>query len=260
MSAGRAFTDRLRQPEYTGENRCLPCTMLNGAVAVLLAAVATVLATPIAGTVVLGLSLSAISFRGYLVPGTPELTKRYLPDRVLRLFGKGPELPGPGETVDVEAYLLDVGALRETDDGDDVEPTDSFATEWAERIDAAREAPAVAAADVLDLDEPGVDERDGATVVTDDGLSAADWPSSAALLADLGAVPTLRDRDPEWQDRGREEQGRILAGLRLFVETCPDCGGRPELGEETVECCCRRGEVYTYECPDCGARLLELEQ
>ena len=260
MSTGRALTDRLRQPEYTGENRCLPCTVLNTGIAVLVAAAATVLGTPIAGAAVLALSLSAIYLRGYLVPGTPELTKRYLPDRVLRLFGKGPELPDPGETVDVEAYLLDAGALRETADGDDVELADGFATEWAERIDEARSDPAAAAGDVLDLEDPGVEDRDGATVVTDGDLPAADWPSRAALLADLGAVPALAERDPEWTDRGREEQGRILAGLRLFVETCPDCGGRPELGEETVESCCRRAEVYTYECPDCGARLLELEQ
>ncbi|MFC6734994.1 hypothetical protein ACFQEQ_01905, partial [Halolamina salina] len=60
--------------------------------------------------------------------------------------------------------------------------------------------------------------------------------------------------------RSREERGRILAGLRLFVERCPACGGTPELGEETVESCCRRAEVYTHQCRDCGARLLEIEQ
>jgi hypothetical protein len=158
----------------------------------------------------------------------------------------------------VEGYLLDAGVLREA--GDDLELADSFAAKWREQIAAARDAPARAAGDLLDIDDPGVEDRDGATVVTDDGLPAADWPSRAALLADLGAVPTLSGRDAEWQDRGREEQGPILTGLRLFVETCPDCGGRPELGEETVESCCRRAQVYTYECPDCGARLLELGQ
>jgi rRNA maturation protein Nop10 len=46
----------------------------------------------------------------------------------------------------------------------------------------------------------------------------------------------------------------------VFLESCPACGGDPELGEETVESCCRQAEVYTYSCPDCGARLLEIEQ
>ena len=260
MSTGPSFVDRLRQPAYTGENRCLPCTVLNVAIALVLAAAATIVGTPIAGAAVLTVSLAAIYLRGYLVPGTPELTKRYLPDRVLRLFGKAPDLPDPGETVDVEAYLLDVGAVRETPAGDDVELTEAFATAWSARIEEAREALAEAAGDVLDLDDPGVEDRGGATVVTEDGIRAADWPSRPALLADLGAVPALRDRDPEWGERDHGEQGRILAGLRLFVESCPDCGAAPELGEETVESCCRRAEVVTYECPDCGARLVEIEQ
>jgi hypothetical protein len=255
----RAIVDRLRKPAYTGENRCSPCTVLNVVIALALAAVLGVVATPIVGTAALALSLSAIYFRGYLVPGTPELTKRYLPDSVLRLFGKAPTLPDPGETVDVEGYLLEVGALQETDDGD-LERTESFAAAWQEGIDDARDDPAAAAGAVLDIDDPGVEDRDGATVVTDGDLAVADWPSRPALLADLGAVPALRARDPEWTDRDRTEQGRILSGLRLFVADCPNCGGAPELGEETVESCCRRAQVYTYVCPDCDARLLEIEQ
>jgi len=101
----RRLLARLRQPAYTGENRCLPCTVLNIAIAGTLAVGAALLATPLAGAVVLVASLSAIYLRGYLVPGTPELTKRHAPDRLLRLFGKAPELPEPGETVDVEEYL-----------------------------------------------------------------------------------------------------------------------------------------------------------
>lgn len=116
------------------------------------------------------------------------------------------------------------------------------------------------AGDVLDLDDPSVEERNGATVVTDDDRHVFEWPSHASLLADLGAVPALAARDPDWDTRGREIQGRILSGLRLFVESCPACGGTPELDEETVESCCRRAQVYTYECPDCGARLSEIEQ
>jgi len=253
------IVDRFRQPAYTGENRCTPCTVVNVAIAVVLAAALGVVVPPL-GVAVLLLSLSAIYLRGYLVPGTPELTKRYLPDRVLSLFGKAPDLPDPGETVDVEAYLLDAGAVRETADGQDLELTDAFAAAWGERVDEVRDRPAAAAGDLLELDDPGVEERDGATVVTDGGDHVADWPSRAALLADLGAVEPLCARDPEWPTRSRAEQGRILAGLRLFVETCPDCGGTPELGEETVESCCRRAQVYTYECPDCEARLLEIEQ
>lgn len=84
------IVEPLRKPEYTGENRCTPCTVLNLAIA---GAIGTAVArrSRVAGAAVVGASTAAIYLRGYLVPGTPELTKRYLPERVLRLFGKAPE-------------------------------------------------------------------------------------------------------------------------------------------------------------------------
>lgn len=256
-AAASSLLERVRQPEYTGENRCLPCTIVNVCIAVGLSAVVGVLATPVAGGLVLAGSLAAIWLRGYLVPGTPELTKRYLPDSVLRLFGKAPDLPDPGETVDVEAYLDGLGAVREGDD--DVELTPAFEAAWRREIDAVKADPAAAAGEVLSLEDPGVETRGDATVVTDGGMAAANWPSGPALVADLGADRLLEQRDPSWNERDHAERGRILAGLRVFLETCPDCGGTPELGEDTVESCCRRAQVYTYTCPDCGARLLEVE-
>lgn len=253
------LTERLRQPAYTGENRCTPCTILNTAIALLFAAVAAVFLTPVVGLLVLAGSLAAIYFRGYLVPGTPELTKRYLPDRVLRWFGKAPELPAPGQTLDVEGYLFEARAVEEDEAGELVLQAD-FAADWDHAIEGVRGDTAAAAGDLLDIPNPGIEDSGEACIVTDDGLHAADWPSRAALLADLGAVRVLRERDADWEARERTEQGRILAGLRVFAESCPACGGTPELGEETVESCCRRAEVITYGCPDCGARLLELEQ
>lgn len=257
-TAAHSFVDRVRRPEYTGENRCLPCTVVNACIALGLSSLVAVVATPVAGGLVLGTSLAAIWLRGYLVPGTPELTRRYLPDTVLRLFGKAPDLPEPGETVDVEAYLLEVGAVR--DGGVDVELAPSFARDWQTEIDAVKADTAAAAGEVLSLDAPDVEPRGDATVVTEDGLAVANWPSEAALVADVAAVRVLEDRDPSWPDREHVERGRILAGLRIFLETCPACGATPRLGEDTVESCCRRAQVFTYTCPDCEARLLEVEQ
>lgn len=87
--------DAFREPEYTGENRCVPCTAINVALAVALTAASAVLG-PVAALAVFAGSMASIYFRGYLVPGTPELTKRYLPDRVLALFGKAPDGPREG--------------------------------------------------------------------------------------------------------------------------------------------------------------------
>lgn len=87
------FVEEFRRPEYTGENRCIPCTILNLAIA---AAVGLAIArrSSVGGAVVTAVSIAVIYFRGYLVPGTPTLTKRYLPPAVLRWFGKdtGPDI------------------------------------------------------------------------------------------------------------------------------------------------------------------------
>lgn len=84
-----SFLGGLKNPEYTGENRCVPCTVVNALIAVAVSGLAA-LALPPLGLVVLAVSALLIYFRGYLVPGTPELTKRYLPARVLTAFGKNP--------------------------------------------------------------------------------------------------------------------------------------------------------------------------
>lgn len=75
----------VRRPEYTGDNRCLPCTVVNVVLAGLLTAAAAFVAPPL-GIAVAAASLTSIYLRGYLVPKTPELTKRYLPARVHAWF------------------------------------------------------------------------------------------------------------------------------------------------------------------------------
>ena len=140
MAAGGVF-DRLRQPEYTGENRCLPCTGVNLVIAAVLtvavgagavAAGATGPQAFVAGAAVFACAAGAVYLRGYLVPGTPWLTETYFPDWVLRWFDKdtttttvGPPGtadatgPGPGEE-DVEATLQRLGAIEECVDSADL--------------------------------------------------------------------------------------------------------------------------------------------
>ncbi|MDL0138608.1 hypothetical protein PNP85_03675 [Halobacterium salinarum] len=84
------IVDSLHQPEYTGENRCGPCTVLNLVIAALLGSLIA-RKTKLGGLIAVTVSVSLIYLRGYLVPGTPTLTKQYLPSSVLRWFGKDPE-------------------------------------------------------------------------------------------------------------------------------------------------------------------------
>lgn len=169
--------EQYRQPEYTGENRCLPCTAVNVAIAVVVSALASFVGTPVLGLLVFGGSLLAISLRGYLVPGTPELTKAYLPDWVLATFDKAERPPSepepdlsaasedPAETaestsapesedatvtsdvaagerdepVDPETLLFDMDAIQETEDGEDIELTDGFADTLFDAADTLRD-------------------------------------------------------------------------------------------------------------------------
>jgi len=87
--ADSSVLDSLRQPEHTGENRCVPCTVLNLAIAVVVSVLAGRRRRAL-GLFVLGVSVALIYLRGYLVPGTPALTKRYLPASVRTAFGKHP--------------------------------------------------------------------------------------------------------------------------------------------------------------------------
>ncbi|WP_254766382.1 hypothetical protein [Salinilacihabitans rarus] len=263
--------DWLRQPEYTGENRCIPCTAVNMAIAVVLAAAAAI-AVPPAGPVVLGVSLGAIYFRGYLVPGTPTLTKRYFPDWLLAAFDKAPADFEAPEATDVgrdganpEETLLDAGVVAPCDDVDDLCLADDVREAWRERVveyrDGDRERQVAA---FLGVDPDGVavasrGETDAVGARVDGGL-AGRWESEAALLADIAGADVLADRVDGWGALSVQTRSRVASGLRAFVEVCPTCDGPISIDEETVESCCRSRQVYAVTCDDCGSRILEVAQ
>jgi len=272
MASTSGTLARFKQPEYTGENRCMPCTVVNTIIAVvlcgLLGAGVFLAASPAAGAATGGVSfaacLSAIYLRGYLVPGTPELTKRYFPPWLLALFGKEPERPGEElETeIDPEAELLEVGALEPCQQGEDLCLTESFKGEWYEEIDrvqAGADANRDRLLDLLGLDEADVSftEHGAAFQAFVDGTVVGRWESEAAFLADLGAARTLEARYAGWDRLPVEARGQLLNGLRLFIDTCPGCGGTPTFDTDTVESCCSTREVAAVTCDECDSQLFE---
>ena len=266
MSVVQNLYDEVRQPEYTGENRCMPCTVTNTAITAVVSAGLWLLVTPIAAVAFAVFGLAAIALRGYLVPGTPWITKRYFPEWLLSLFGKAEDpvaadAPAYEGTVDPEEYLLERGIITETPDGQDLELTEGFWPEWDAEIQRAADDPASAVGDLLELEDPRIEtpEQGAGCRVFDGEVRVAQWPSRAALLADLGAVSALRKQGIDVDEMEQADAGALLAGLRVFAESCPDCGGSLELGEDTVESCCRVADVFTYDCNDCSARVLEIE-
>lgn len=142
-----------------------------------------------AGGVVLALSAGALSLRGYLVPGTPALTKRYLPHRVLAWFGKAPDTTTVDPALNPEEALLAAGALEPCADRDDLCLSADFRRAWYDEIDRldAANADRERLLDVLGVDSGAVFEDHGdAFRARVDGSVVGRWESEAAFLADLG--------------------------------------------------------------------------
>ncbi len=271
--------DRFRRPEYTGENRCPPCTVVNVAIAVGLAIVIAVVSPPV-GIVVGLVSLLAIYLRGYLVPGTPTLTKRYFPEWLLAKFEKAPASPAvdqrasqerqrdatdavEDEDVDPERALLEAGVVADCVDGTDLCLADDVDEQFRSRIDDLREGDRreqLAARFDIDPERVRHRELESHVFVTVDGRRAGRWESDAALLADLAGFDVLEARLADWESLPLETQSQLVASLRVFVEQCPSCEGEISIGEETVESCCRAHEIYAITCDDCGARVIEVTQ
>jgi hypothetical protein len=135
-----SFTTGFRQPEYIGENRCFPCTLLNVGIAAVVSIVVGLWMAG-AGAAVFLLSLGSIYFRGYLVPGTPTLTKAYLPDRVLLWFGKDQQRSSTDAEFRLDEILSNTGAIGPCERDDDLCLQPEFRTAWHDRIETVQNPP-----------------------------------------------------------------------------------------------------------------------
>ena len=262
-----------KNPEYTGSNRCVPCTVVNVVLSV------GVAATIAAGSIALGITASraaelavgvfvlcsvVIYFNGYLVPGTPALTKRYLPDSALRLFGKT-NRPHAATTVDPETELRTAGLLVE--DGSDLALHPSFETAWMTAANACTNDESMdeeitrrlATLAGVEPERLELSDRPHAYLAWYDNELIASWESRAACVADVAAVDVISEFDSLWHDRPLAEQAELLGALRLFIEQCPVCDGAVTLSHEVVSSCCYDRNVIASTCDDCGARLFEID-
>ncbi|MFU8868791.1 hypothetical protein [Natronococcus sp.] len=272
----RAALARVRNPEYTGENRCVPCTTVNAA----LAAGASALVGKVSrrgGVAAFAGSLAVIGLRGYLVPGTPALTKRYLPAPILEYFDTHP-LEEPDEeptelttetieeyerqrerAVDPERFLLEVGAveIRENDLGF----TDDLADLIDDRLRTLPDDPIEPelVAELYGLEPGSVTVEDRSYPAVKIGRRIHTWPSTAALLADLATHRALEELTDRWAAVPQAQRIELLEALRSFRERCPDCGGPITLTEDTVDSCCQTYAVHALNCDGCGQPLLEFD-
>lgn len=261
----REVLEDLRQPEYTGENRCRLCTILNIIIAGTIASLAGVYLLEV-GFVLFTIFVLLIYFRGYLIPYTPELTKRYFPDWVLQYFDHDPSaarderMQGPA-SLDPEIILRDAGAIEMCETENDLCLSTDFKRDLYTTIGTLKSegTERSAIAPVLDVDPESLEfvEYGDAFAAFVDNQKAGQWESRAAFLADTAAAQVLSERYPGWAQLPTPERGGVLGALRVFLTECPACGGPVSFGRDTVESCCRETEVIAVSCDSCGARLFE---
>lgn len=262
-----AFNSRLRQPEYTGDNRCMLCTAANIAIAGAGSAFIGKLKSRRLGTTIFIASLGVVYFRGYFIPGTPTLTKRYFPDRVLRWFDKDTTTVMTDEIaeIDSEQVLLDAYAVEPCRESSDLCLTFGFQEAWRERIHTTRmheptEDDLASALNVVPEDHRiTIDQQGSAFIAYTDEAIIGQWSSPAAVIADVAAATELSERLSDWSECAPAKIARILKSLRIFIEQCPQCDGLVQVEQEVVESCCRSYDVIASSCQDCDARLFEME-
>lgn len=284
--------DSMKHPEYTGENRCIPCTIVNVVIA-LVVAVAIAWLTIEVAVVFFLLSIGVIYFRGYLIPGTPELTSRYLPESIHRRFDHHPaaqEYADGAEAdededkppllrddfefetvekvkyhkenkVNPEEYLLEAGVIEFVEELNDIRLTQEFIDQMDQRFDEL-DIDEVTEADIGQLYDHEADE------VTDEnrdypaykvGMMIRKWPSEPSLLSDLASEEVITDFADDWPEVPVEQRADMREMFRYLRDDCPFCGGQIIATEDTVRSCCGTWQVFAIKCDSCDHHFVELD-
>lgn len=263
-----------RRPEYTGENRCWPCTAVNlGVLAAL--CVPLGLLWPAAGAVAGLAGAAVVWYRGYLFPYTPRLAPRlirWLPGDPFhrRRGGESLEtLAGEGSDrgdVDGERVLR---TLVESDavvpDGEGLVLTDRFRTQWTEAMDElAGSSPdelanAALGASSVAASSEAIEGPDRTYVVLSDGSGNVSWLERPVAIAETAAAEVLASLDVP-----AERRDVAAHAACAFLDRCPACGD--DVVETSANSCCG-GIVPTptvaaprvLACETCDVRFFTLD-
>jgi len=254
----------LRRPEYTGSNRCWPCTVLNAAIVGVVALVLARRDRRLLAAVAALAGAGAVALRGYVIPYTPVVAPRLvaalpLPDSVL---GKPADSEIPesvsltGADLDGErvlATLADAGAIEA--DGELIRPTAPVDAAWNDEMDrlatVSPETLAREASETLPTvaDATAYENETGQWLAVDGTLVA-----QPVAVAELAAYRVLGDTVTD--DRAR------LAGasaFRMFLDRCPVCDAT--IVESSEASCCggytdpRTTPDDVLVCPTCEQRV-----
>lgn len=246
----RSLLRRVRRPEYTGEQRCWPCTVVNAALVLVLAALAG-LVLPLAGLAVLAVGAALVALRGYAVPYTPQFAPRLVGPLPVS-FGHGPRSGGDrpsdelaGDEADADrllSVLLEAGVLvvDAAEGGEErLQVSARFADQWTEGMARLRalddEGLAAAVADAAPFEATGRTDDRGVALEGEDRFA---WLTRARAIADAAAVEAMGEYGVP-----RDDRAPAARPLRLFVPECPTTGG-PVVETTYANCCGGSTSVY----------------
>lgn len=272
----RRLLERIRRPEYTGRNRCWPCTITNSLLLTILVGGLALVGRRAAAAIVGAVGVVSIGLRGYVVPYTPRLAPALVAALPIGYRSRETEESGSlsdptlvdeedasaaeptGE--DVLAALLEAGVV--VSDGEELSLDPAFRDDWRREMRALRDRDLEGLAIVADrLTDPATEVRTsrslGRSSLVLRGTGGVIALERAVAVAELAAASAL-------ESAVEDPAVRRAAGhpLRSLLEACPLCDGALEI---TQSSCC--GEVTPIGstpaeklyCPDCNVRLFTFD-
>jgi len=255
--------DSLRDPAYTGDRRCWPCTVLNAVLVGLAALLIGRRWRRLGGLIVFGVGGLLIGLRGYVVPYTPQFAPRFVGRLPVDLgFDHAPpaepsdSLVAPDDPDQLVGVLIQAGVLT----GEEMLHLEAeFAETWEREMDALRSETdaevAAAAAEAVPFDAESAVSGERLLV---SGRRDA-WLSRPVAIAEAAGIDALVEAGLD-----RETAASAVGPLRMFLPVCPDCAG--SVGESTVQNCCGgtkgvydRPDRQVLACGDCEAVCYEFQ-
>lgn len=232
----------LRDPRYTGRNRCWPCTVVNALIVVVVTGVA--MQIWLAGALLVAVAgVVAIWLKGYVVPFTPTLAPRVLPTAVVNRLDHGP--------AGLEA-VLDSPMLERQRDRPTYALAGGPAQTRAERLEQYREDGVGEHVRALFGRPASIDRDPDGAVVVSLGDDRFVWPSEVSLLVDRVHDDLCRQHVDGWRDRSRRLRLTRLRFLRETLTTCPVCDHTIE-PDRTADSCC--GPSPAIVCDSCDTMI-----
>ncbi|QFU81196.1 hypothetical protein [Natronorubrum aibiense] len=269
----------IRRREYTGENRCWPCTITNGVLVAIAVGGLSLLGRRTAAKAVAVAGTVAIALRGYVVPYTPRFAPALVAALPIDPFDHSRPVAATGSLSDSSGASTDAGDAAEptgeavltalleagviVPEGDEIRLADDARDDWRHEMRSLREAEMATLARIAD------DQTDASI----DARASRSWGRSVLVLERDGGVPVTLRRGVAVAElaaaRALESHVesapiRRAAGrpLRSLLEACPLCGD--ELTITQSSCCGETtpiGQTPSEKlvCPACNERFFTFD-